>query len=353
MSISLAHIAQWVNGQIIGDPDCLIEGAGPISSATERQITFAEKGPGLKRVGSCRAAAVIVPRTYTDPALKNGIQVENPRLAFAVVLEKLYPARRPSPGIHPSAVLGEGCQLGKNTSVGAGAVLGDRVVLGDNVILHPLVVIGDDVVIGNDTNIYPHVSVLERCIVGKRVIIHAGTVIGSDGYGFVQDAGRHHKIPQIGIVQIDDDVEIGANNTIDRASFDRTWVQSGVKTDNQVHIAHNVVVGEHTLLVAQVGIAGSTTIGHHAILAGQAGISGHISIGNGAVVGPQTGVGKSVPDKQVVSSGLVAMPHLTWLRLQQVIPNLPDLFKQVRYLENRLAQLEKVSQPAKNPDDKA
>jgi len=224
--------------------------------------------------------------------------------------------------------------------VGAGSVLGDRVTLGAGVVLHPLVVVGDDVLIGDDTIVYPHVAILERCILGQRVIIHAGTVIGSDGYGFVLDAGRHRKIQQTGIVRIDDDVEIGAGNTIDRATFGETWIQTGVKTDNQVHIAHNVVVGAHTLLVAQVGISGSTTIGHHAILAGQAGINGHISIGNNAIVGPKTGVSKSVPDNQVVSGAIAAMPHRTWLRLQPVLPNLPDLQKQIRVMEKRLEALE-------------
>ncbi len=156
----------------------------------------------------------------------------------------------------------------------------------------------------------------------------------------MQDRGRHYKIPQIGIVQIDDDVEIGANCTIDRAAFGKTWIRQGVKTDNLVHIAHNVQVGEHTLLVAQVGIAGSTTLGRHVILAGQAGITGHIDIGDEVIVGPQTGVAQSIPDKQVVSGGVTAMPHQTWLRLQKVLPLLPDLAKQVRQLEKRVAALQ-------------
>jgi UDP-3-O-[3-hydroxymyristoyl] glucosamine N-acyltransferase len=338
-----------VNGELLGDPDCLIEGAGPIDAAEPNQITFAEKGPGLKHISQTRAAAIFVPRNHSDPS-RNLIRVNNPRLAFAIALKKLYPDKLPPAGIHHTAVLGEGCTFGDRVSIGPGVVLGNRVVLGDRVVLHPLVVVGDDAMIGDDTVIFPHVSILERCILGRRVIIHAGTVIGSDGYGFVQDGGRHHKIPQIGIVQIDDDVEIGAGNTIDRGALGRTWVQTGVKTDNQVHIAHNVVVGEHTLLIAQVGIAGSTTIGHHAILAGQAGISGHISIGNRAIVGPQSGVGHSVPDNQIVSGGIVAMPHRTWLRLQPILPVLPDLQKQVRALENKLQQLEKTISSGNDPN---
>jgi UDP-3-O-[3-hydroxymyristoyl] glucosamine N-acyltransferase len=339
MPFLLREIAQWVNGELTGDPECVIEDAGPIDTAGAHQITFAEKGPSLKRIAATQAEAVLVPREFTDASV-NLIRVHNPRLAFATVLEKFHPTKRPAPGIHPSAVLGEGCHIGTQVSVGPGVVLGDRVVIGHNVVLHPLVVIGDDAIIGDETTIYPHAVILERCRIGRRVIIHAGTVVGSDGYGFVQDAGRHHKIPQVGIVQIDDDVEIGANNTIDRASFGKTWIQTGVKTDNQVHIGHNVVVGEHSLLIAQVGIAGSTTIGHHAILAGQAGISGHIRIGDAAVVGPKTGVGHSVPDKQIVSGGIAAMPHRTWLRLQPILPLLPELHKKIKALENRLERLE-------------
>ncbi|RJQ76865.1 MAG: UDP-3-O-(3-hydroxymyristoyl)glucosamine N-acyltransferase [Desulfobacteraceae bacterium] len=350
MAALLRDIAQWVGGELLGDPDCVIEGAGPIDAADAHQITFAEKGPGLKRIALTQAAALLVPREFSD-ASRNLIRVDNPRLAFARVLEKFHPAKQPPAGIHPTAVVGEGCMFGRHVSIGPGAVLGARIILGHNTIIHPLVVVGDDVVIGDDSVVYPHVSILERCSIGRRVIIHAGTVIGSDGYGFVQDGGRHHKIPQLGIVQIDDDVEIGASNTIDRASFGKTWIKTGVKTDNQVHIAHNVVVGEHTLLIAQVGIAGSTTIGHHAILAGQAGISGHISIGNGAIVGPKTGVAHSVPDQQIVSGGMAAMPHRTWLRVQPVLPNLPELQKQVRALENRLTQLEKFNSKGKPDQD--
>jgi UDP-3-O-[3-hydroxymyristoyl] glucosamine N-acyltransferase len=340
MQMTLNEIAQLVNGHLLGDPDCVISGAGPIGEAQAGDITFAEKGSSLKKLDQTRASAVIVP-SHVAEATVAMIQVENPKLAFAKVLAQFHPMPKPDPGIHPSAVIGDNCQLGEGVCVGAGTVVGKNVVLADGVILYPLVFIGDNVSIGPETIIYPHVSILERCRVGRRVIVHAGSVIGSDGFGFVQEAGRHLKMPQTGIVQIDDDVEIGAANTIDRATFGKTWIQQGVKTDNQVHIAHNVVVGEHTLLVAQVGISGSTTIGHHAILAGQAGIADHISIGNGAIVGPQTGVGHNIGDHHVVSGGINAIPHRTWLRLQHVIPNLPDMYKQMKQMEKRIAILEK------------
>ena len=338
MAIRLEDIAELVSGELIGDPQCVIDGAGPLDQAGEGQITFAEKGSGLKRISLTRASAIIVPRDVTHSAV-NLIRVDNPRLAFAAALECLYPVARPRPGVHPSAIVGKNCVIGKDTSISAGVVLGDEVTVGDRVILHPNVVLGDKVVVGDETIIYPNVSVLERCRIGRRVIIHAGAVIGSDGFGFVFDKGRHRKMPQVGIVQIDDDVEIGANNTIDRGTLGKTWIKTGVKTDDLVHIAHNVTIGEHSVIVAQVGIAGSTTIGHHAVIAGQAGIGGHLTIGDQVTVGPQCGVAQSVPDKQVVSGTTLAMAHGTWLRLQKVLPELPTLFKKIQMLEKRLPPL--------------
>jgi UDP-3-O-[3-hydroxymyristoyl] glucosamine N-acyltransferase len=331
--ILLGHIAELVNGELLGDPQGVISGAGPLEKAVEGQITFAEKGLGLKRVAETKATAVIVPRGVSHPDV-------NPRLAFAQALLMIYPPPQPGERLHPTAVIGEKCTIGKDVAIAAGVVLGDNVTVGDRVILHPNVVIGDHVVIGSDTLIYPNVSVLERCRIGRRVIIHAGTVIGSDGFGFVFDQGRYHKMPQVGIVQIDDDVEIGANNAIDRATLGKTWLKTGIKTDNLVHIAHNVTIGEHSVITGHVGIAGSTTIGRHAVIAGQAGIGGHLTLGNQVTVGPQCAVAQSVPDKQVVSSTTLAMPHGTWLRLQKVLPQLPGLYKKIKTLEKQLTQRE-------------
>ena len=340
MRMTLSEISQLVQGHLIGNPDCIIEGVGPISEAREGDISFAEKGEALKQLDHTSAAAALVPRGVNEAPIPI-IQVDNPRIAFAKLLRHFHPMPKPQPGVHPSASIGDNCRLGKGVSIGAGTVVGNNVTLADGVVLQPLVVIGDDVTIGQETFIYPHVSVLERCRIGQRVIIHAGTVIGSDGFGFVQEAGQNKKIPQTGIVQIDDDVEIGAANTIDRATFGKTWLQKGVKTDNQVHIAHNVVVGEQTRLLAQLGISGSTTIGHHTIIAGQVGISDHITIGNGVMVGGQTGVGQSIPDGKIVSGGSAGMDHRTWLRLQSALPRLPDMYKQMREMKKRIAELEK------------
>lgn len=336
MSIKLGDIAELVSGELIGDPQCTISGAGPLEEAGEGQITFAEKGSGLKHVSQTRASAIIVPRGFTHPDT-NLVQADNPRLAFAMALECLYPPARPQPGIHASAIVGRNCSIGKGASLSAGVVLGDGVTVGEHVILHPNVAIGNNVIIGHKTIIHSNASVMERCRIGCRVIIHAGTVIGSDGFGFVFDQGRYHKMPQVGIVQIDDDVEIGANNTIDRGTMGKTWIKTGVKTDDLVHIAHNVTIGEHSVIVAQVGIAGSTTIGRYAVIAGQAGIGGHLTLGDQVTVGPQCGVAQSVPDKQIVSGTTLAMAHGTWLRLQKVLPELPALFRKIQMLEKRLS----------------
>jgi len=338
MSINLGQIAALLKGEIIGDPQCTITGIAPIEQALEGQITLAEKGSGLKRINMTQASAVIVPQGFTD-SQHNLIQVANPRVAFAMMLDHFNPATAPAKGRHPAAVIGKDCILGQDIAVAAGVIIGDRVSLGDRVILHPNVVIGDNVTIGDDTIVYPNASILERCVVGHRVIINAGSVIGSDGFGFVFNQGCHYKIPQIGIVQIDDDVEIGANNTIDRATIGKTWIKTGVKLDNQVHIAHNVVIGEHAIIVGQVGIAGSTTIGRHVIIAGQAGVGGHLTIGNEVTIGPQAAVAQSVPDKQIVSGTTLAMPHGLWLRLQKVLPDLPNLSKKLNRLEKQVSRL--------------
>jgi UDP-3-O-[3-hydroxymyristoyl] glucosamine N-acyltransferase len=205
-------------------------------------------------------------------------------------------------------------------------VIGNNVTVGHRITLRPNVVVGDNVVMGNDVRIYPNVTILERCTIGNRVIIHAGTVIGSDGFGFAPDGKKYYKIPHTGIVRIDDDVEIGAGNTIDRATFGKTWIKRGVKTDNLVHIAHNVTVGEDSVLVAQVGISGSVTIGKNAILAGQAGVAGHLILGDDVTVVSQAGVAKSVPSGETVS-GSPAITHRQWLRMQRILPKLPELKK--------------------------
>jgi UDP-3-O-[3-hydroxymyristoyl] glucosamine N-acyltransferase len=338
MELPLASIAEIIEGEIRGDENVTICGAASFEDAKANEITFAGQSKFLKRIDDTDAGAIIVPKDF-DAGNKIIIRVDNPQLAFIKVLNLFHPSVKPGFGISSNAHIGKAFFCGEDVSIAPYAVVGDHVTLGHRVVIHSSVVIGDNVVIGDDVRIYPNVTILERCIIGDRVIIHAGTVIGSDGFGFVPDGENYHKIPHFGIVKIDNDVEIGAQNAIDRATFGKTWIQSGVKTDNLVHIAHNVTVGENTLLVGQVGISGSVTIGKNAILAGQAGISGHLTIGNHAVIGPQAGVAKSVPDGETVS-GSSAIPHRQWLRMQRVLPKLPELAKKLSEMERRLEEVE-------------
>jgi UDP-3-O-[3-hydroxymyristoyl] glucosamine N-acyltransferase len=339
---SLKQIASVTGGQLFGDSEKRIRGVAPFDTAGPDQITFAGGSKYLKKITEIGAGAIIVPKAFGSHSDANLIAIENPQLAFTKVVELFHPAFRPPPKIDERAFIGNNVQLADSVYIGPFASVGDGSSIGNETVVQHGVFIGNDVAIGNNVVIHPNVTVMNGCRIGDRVTIHPGTVIGSDGYGFVQDSGRHHKIPQIGIVQIDDDVEIGAGNTIDRATFGRTWIQRGVKTDNLIHIAHNVVVGEDSLIVAQVGIAGSTRIGHHATIAGQAGISGHLTLGNHVTVGPMTGVGRDVEDGQVVSSGSPSMPHRTWLRVQRVIPVLPDMKKKIADLEKKIADLKTI-----------
>ena len=339
MKVSLSEIADLVQGHILGDPGLVINGVAPFELAGEYDITVAGNAKLLKKIGACDAAAIIVPKEFKIPQ-RNLVQVDIPMVAFAKVLQLFYPPVQPLDGIHPRAEIGPEFKHGQNISVGPQVAIGQHVTVGDQVWLHPGVVIGDQVAIGNDVIIHPNVTIQAGTIIGSRVIIHSGTVIGSDGFGFAPDGTTYHKLPHSGIVQIDDDVEIGANNTIDRGTFGKTHIGQGVKTDNLVHVAHNVTVGANTVLVAQVGISGSVTIGKNAILAGQAGVAGHLTIGDHATVGPQTGVGKSVPDGQIVSAGIPEMPHRLWLRVVRTIPRLPDISKRLLGLEKRFKIIE-------------
>ncbi|MGB9499936.1 MAG: UDP-3-O-(3-hydroxymyristoyl)glucosamine N-acyltransferase [Dissulfuribacterales bacterium] len=335
MKISLADLVKRINGEVHGDEQKVIKGIAPFDAAGEHDITFADSPKILKRINETKAAAVIVPANFQQQVPINLVKSDNPRLAFARIMHLFFPSSRPYSGISPDACIGKNVLIGADSCVGPTSVIGNNVTIGSRVMIHPHVVFGEGVCIGDDVEVFPNVTILQRCVIGNRVIIHSGSVIGSDGFGFVPNGERHYKIPQLGIVRIDDNVEIGACNTIDRATFGKTWIKQGVKTDNHIQIGHNVVIGENTLIVAQVGIAGSTTIGKNVILAGQAGVGGHLSIGDRVTVGPQAGVTRSVADGEVVS-GTPEMPHRLWLRVSQIIPRLPELKKKIADLEKRL-----------------
>lgn len=338
MEKTLAELAQRVGGTVQGDATRIISQAAPFEEAGPQAITLARTPRYLKRIEECRAGAVIVPQDFAKAGI-NLLQVANPYAVFARILGLFHPAAALPAGLHATVVIGENSSYGEDAAIGAMTVIGRHVRIGRGARIFPGVVIGDHVTIGDDVRLHPNVTILDRCRLGDRVTVHAGTVIGSDGFGFAPDGEIYQKIPHTGIVQIDNDVEIGAANTIDRGTFGKTHLESGVKTDNLVHIAHNVTVGENTLLVAQVGISGSTTIGRHVILAGQVGVAGHLHIGDHVMAGGQSGIAGDVAAGEVVS-GSAAMPHKVWLRVQRLMPRLPELKKQVASLEKRLQRLE-------------
>ncbi len=341
MRFTLREIAEMVGGRVEGDPDTVITGVSGVKEADEGDITFIAKPKYLALLHESKASAVVVGEDLPDDLPIPAVRVKNPDMAFATIVNSIAP---PPPkverGIHPSAQIGEGVELGEGVSIQAFVVIRDGAKIGDGTVVMPGVFIGEQTVIGRDCLIEPNVTIRERISIGDRVIIHSGTVIGSDGFGFSTVEGVHHKIPQIGTVEIGDDVEIGANVTIDRARFDKTVIGKGTKIDNLVQIAHNVVIGEHSIIVAQTGISGSTVIGKNVVLAGQSGVIGHITVGDNVVAAGRAGITKDVPPNTVVS-GFPAQPHEREKKLQAYARKLPDLFNMLRELQEEVERLKK------------
>ena len=336
--ISLAQIHDIVGGELVGSPQATITSLAGFEEAGPNDLTFVTGDRMLKRGGPTVAGALLAHRRLAEIANPH-IVVANPTLAFALVAKAFFCPVAPPRGIAASVVRGIDSQIGPDVSIWPGVTLGDRVTIGARVTLYPGVFVGNDTSIGDDTLLYPNVVVREGCTIGARVIIHSGTVIGSDGFGYVQDQGRHYKIPQLGGVTIEDDVELGANVTIDRATLGQTVIKQGTKVDNLVQIAHNVTIGAHSILVSQVGIAGSTRVGHHVMIGGQAGVADHIVIGDQVMIAARAGVNRNLEPNQIVS-GAPVMPHEVWVKAQAVIPRLPELRQTVRTLEDRMKQLE-------------
>ena len=339
MKKTLRELAELVEGCVIGDAEILVEGITGIDEAGSMDLTFAVP-PHLDRAATSRAAAVIIPvsvETYAKPA----IRVANPRIAFTRLLTLFNPRPCVEHGVHPMAVVGKNVSVAKTASVMAHVCVGDDVVIGEGTILYPHTFVGEGSVIGNDCIVHPNVTLRERTTLGDRVIVQSGVVLGGDGFGYVTVDGEHLKVPQVGNVIIEDDVEVGSNTAIDRATTGSTIVKRGTKIDNLVHIAHNDVIGEHCFIVAQTGISGSVTVGHHVTLAGQTGTAGHINIGSNSVFIGRAGITKDTPDNYF-GAGTPARPHSEWVREQVSLHKLPAALKKIRDLENRIEEMDKA-----------
>lgn len=336
--ISLAQIHDVVGGELVGSSEATVTSLASFEDAGPNDLTFVTGDRMLKTSGPTAAGALLAHRRLAEITNPH-IVVANPTLAFAQVSQAFFCPVSPPRGIATGVVRGVNTQVGSDVSIWPGVTLGDQVTIGARVTLYPGVFIGNDTTIGDDTLLYPNVVIREGCTIGARVIIHSGTVIGSDGFGYVQDQGRHCKIPQLGGVMIEDDVELGANVTVDRATLGQTVIKQGTKVDNLVQIAHNVTIGAHSILVSQVGIAGSTRVGHHVMIGGQAGLADHIVIGDQVMIAARAGVNRSLESNQIVS-GAPVMPHEVWVKAQAVIPRLPELRQAIRALEARIKQLE-------------
>ncbi len=333
----LSALAEKLAGELVG-ADLVIRGAAGVEHAQPGEIIFIDEASKLPLAEQSQAAAVIVP-LEAQACRKPVIRVANPKLAFAQVLEVFAPSPALPVGVHSTAIIGEGARLGKEVAIGAYVVIGDRAEIADGVVIHPQCCLGNDVVVGEGTLLWPQVVVGWGTKIGARCILHSGVVLGADGFGYIWDGERRRKVPQIGHVVIEDDVEIGANTTIDRATTHITRIGRGTKIDDQVHIAHNVAIGEDCVIAGKVGISGSAVIGNRVMIAGQVGLADHVKIGDDAKVLARAAALTDLPAGSV-SSGIPAYPHRECLRVEAAARKLPDLLRELRDLQRRLAELE-------------
>ena len=350
--MKLSEIAKLVGGTVEGKADAEVERLGKIEDAVAGDLTFLANPKYAKHLSTTGATAVLVSRQEDLKELRERstsltlIRVDDPYGAFAQLIDVFHPqAASLSEGVHQTAVVPRSASLGKKVSIGAHVVLGEGCVVGDGATIWHGTVLGDDVTVGEKSLLYPNVSVREQCRIGKRVIIHSGTVVGSDGFGFTPGAdGVYSKIPQRGIVVIEDDVEVGANCTIDRATIGETRIKKGAKLDNLIQVAHNCVIGENTVIAAQAGISGSTRVGSGSILAGQVGLVGHIQLADRTTIGAQSGVHKSVKEPGKTLFGSPAQDIQERLRIEAALRQLPDLLATVRALKREVEELTKSRQ---------
>jgi UDP-3-O-[3-hydroxymyristoyl] glucosamine N-acyltransferase len=337
---SVKEIADLVGGEVIGEENLLLEHIRPIDEAKKGDLTFVANPKYREWLASTEASAILVSPGTEVTTGKTLIVVDDPYLHLGRLLALFYPGDTYDAGIAEGVYIQADAEVSPEATVYPGVMVDRGAKVAQGVVLYPGVYVGPEVAIGEGTIIYPNVTLYRGTVIGRRVILHAGVVVGSDGFGFARPGWCNDKIPQVGYVQIDDDVEIGANTTIDRGTLGRTWIQRGTKIDNLVQIAHNVVIGENSIIVAQTGISGSTKLGKGVILGGQAGLVGHIQLGDHVTVAAQSGVHEDVSEGQVVS-GSPHLPHHEWLRVMATLSKLPEMRKIQQKMLKRIEELEK------------
>jgi UDP-3-O-[3-hydroxymyristoyl] glucosamine N-acyltransferase len=345
--MNLRDTAALIQGELVGNGETEIVDVMKIEEAVKGTIAFLANPRYQKFLDSTHASAVIIPNSVDISAVHRDeplayVKVSDPYLSFLKLLVHFHPPVPPlAPGVHPTAIISSSAVVGNNAAIGACVVVGERCRIGDETIILSGTVIGNDVIVGAGCLLYANVSVREGCRIGDRVIIHSGAVVGSDGFGFApRPDGTYEKIPQMGIVVIEDDVEIGANCTLDRATMGETRIKRGAKLDNLIQIAHNVVVGENTVMAAQSGISGSTKIGKNSMIGGQVGFTGHLDIAERTFIGAQAGVAKSIPDPGKSFLGSPAKEKMTFARIESATRSLPEALRHIAELEKRIASLE-------------
>jgi UDP-3-O-[3-hydroxymyristoyl] glucosamine N-acyltransferase len=341
-TVTLRELADLVGGTVSGDEQLTVTAMNSLELAVAGELSFINSLKMLDQLETTAASACVVPAELAEAPLPV-IRVDNPDLAAALIHNYLLAEDFVATGIHPSAVIGSDCRIGQQVSIGPLVSIGDRVHIGERVTLHSGVVIGDDVRIGDDSTLHANVVVTCRCTLGRNVVLYHGAVIGSDGFGFASDpqTGRHVSKPQVGTVQIDDNVQVGANSCIDRAAFGTTWVQQGARIDNLVMVGHNCVIGENSILVGQVGIAGSTTLGRNVVLGARAGVAGHLHLDDGVMVAAMGGVHNN-QKKGAIVGGIPAIDVKKWGRASVAYSRLPDTVKEVRRLRKEIDRLTAV-----------
>ncbi len=351
MKMTLAEIASFLGGTVIGADNVIINNIRSIEEAKEGDITFIANKKYLKKLNLTKASAILAsPQTVAEG--KNLVIVTDPYAAFGKLLTLFYPLEHGRSGVSPDAYIEEGAIVSPEATIFPRAFIDKGATIGKGVVIYPGVFIGSNASIGDDSILYANVTVYHSSIIGKRVILHSGVVVGADGFGFASPGRDNTKIPQVGFVQIDDDVEIGANTTIDRAALGRTWIQRNVKIDNLVQIAHNVVIGENSAIAAQVGISGSTNLGKGVMVGGQAGMVGHINIGDNVMIAAASSIHKNIKSGQIVG-GSPQLPHKQWLKVLACWVKLPEMRANLDELKKRVDILQKLQEQKKKLSEKS